>query len=74
MANILIKSISAEETFLIESILKKMKISYEKKETEFVDFSEEQKESIKRGLEQADNKQLKPAAEVRAKAREICGI
>ena len=70
---ILIQNISNEEQTLIESILKRMKISFETTDTnEKVVVSAEEMDSIKIGLAQANKGLLTTSEEVHQQARKIC--
>ena len=70
---ILIQNISRKEQSLIESLLKKMKISFESTETMIsVVVSDEEMASIKKGIDQANKGLLISSEEVHEKARLLC--
>lgn len=70
---ILIHTTSIEEESLIENLLKKMKISFERKaENQKITVSKAEMESIKKGLEQANKEQFISNQEVHKKARLLC--
>lgn len=71
--SITIEALTAEETFFIEGILKRMNIPYKKGKSSD-NFTKAQEQSIIRGLKQAEKGVLKPNNEVISKARVLCGL
>ncbi|SFH96530.1 hypothetical protein [Halpernia frigidisoli] len=70
---ILVHPSSSEEQNLLESLLKKMKISFERKETsQKIIVSDAEMESISRGLEQANNGGIVSSVDVHNKAKLLC--
>ena len=70
---ILIHPDTSEKQFLLEDLLKKMKISFESTESnERIKVSNAEMESIKKGLEQANNGELISSKEIHEKARLLC--
>lgn len=70
---ILIHTSSFEEQSFLESLLKKMKVSFESTDADQrVKVSKEQMDSIKKGLEQADRGDFLSNEEVHKKAKNIC--
>ncbi|GIM55524.1 hypothetical protein CAPN005_21710 [Capnocytophaga cynodegmi] len=63
-------NISFEQYQMAIRVLEAIGLEVEKE----IKLTEKQKESILRGIEQADKGLLKPHSEVMKKAREICGI
>lgn len=70
---ILIHTSSFEEQSFLESLLKKMKVSFESTDTDQkVKVSKEQMDSIKKGLDQADKGDFLSNEEVHQEAKNIC--
>ncbi|SEG03120.1 hypothetical protein SAMN05421847_1339 [Halpernia humi] len=70
---ILIQTSSQEEQSLLESLLRKMKISFENTETnQKVNVSEQEMQSIEKGLNQAKNGLLNSSENVHRKAKLLC--
>ena len=70
---ILVHPNSSEEQNLLESLLKKMQISFERKESnEKIIVSKPEMESISQGLKQANSGQLKSSEEIHNKAKFLC--
>ncbi|MFC6268514.1 hypothetical protein [Frigoriflavimonas asaccharolytica] len=70
---ILIHTNSFEEQTFLENLLKKMQVSFERKDIEQkVSVSIEEMESIRTGLEQANKGELKDSESVHQKAKLLC--
>ena len=70
---ILVHPSSSEEQTLIESLLIKMQISFERKESnQKIIVSKAEMESISIGLEQAKRGELKSSKEIHNKAKLMC--
>jgi len=70
---ILIHTSSFEEQSFLESLLKKMKVSFESTDTdEKVNVSKTEIDSIMRGLEQANKGDLLSSEDVHKKAKNLC--
>lgn len=72
MDSILIHINSKEEQTFLENLLNKLKVSFEKVNEEKVKISAEQKQSILKGISQANENQLISSDDVRHKAEKLC--
>ncbi len=72
MTDLLIHTNSTEEQNLLESILKKMKISFERIRKETFELSEDEQKSILQGLKDAQKGEFCSSEDVRKKAEKIC--
>ncbi|SDF81029.1 DUF2683 family protein [Epilithonimonas hungarica] len=61
-----------EEASLLESLLKRMKFSFEKVSEEKIAVSPEEIQSINRGIDEANENKLTNSSDVHKKARELC--
>lgn len=61
-----------EEASLLESLLKRMKFSFEKISEETVTVSPEEMVSINKGIDEANENKLTDSADVHKKARALC--
>ncbi|WP_374445747.1 DUF2683 family protein [Epilithonimonas sp.] len=61
-----------EEASLLESLLKRMKFSFEKVSEEIAAVSPEEIQSINRGIDEANENKLTKSSDVHKKARALC--
>jgi len=72
MNTFIIHPTNKEEASLLESLLKRMKFSFEKIGDETVPVSPEEMKSINKGIDEANENKLTNSSDVHSKARAIC--
>lgn len=72
METIIIHPATPEEISFLENLLNRMKFKYEKNSNEKVMVSNEELESINKGISQANENKLKASSDVHKKARALC--
>ncbi len=72
MNTIIVHPETQEESIFLEKLLERMKFSFEKRKTEHISISQEELESVNRGILQAEENKLSDSKQVHQKARVLC--
>ncbi|KFC24475.1 hypothetical protein [Chryseobacterium sp. FH1] len=72
MDTIVVHPTTPEESKFLESLLKRMKFSFEKVSEEIVNVSVAELNSINKGIDEANESKLISSSDVHTKARALC--
>lgn len=72
MDTIVVRPTTPEESKFLESLLKRMKFSFEKVSEEIVNVSVAELNSINKGIDDANESKLISSSDVHTKARALC--